>query len=103
MFNPDFSFDQMSGRNLRNKIISTVDQMYRKKLLPDHPGIKKMIYDNIDGMVSQYLITEFKEWSCSICNITVDGPKLLLIQHNKIHNTRDLKENESIVRDYKVY
>ncbi len=91
------------GRNVSAEVLNTVNQMYKKKLLPEDPGIKKLIYDNINGMASQYIITVFKEWSCLICGITVDGPKFLLLQHNKIHNTRDLKENEAIVRDYKVY
>ena len=89
------------GHDVKKDILDTVNQMYSKKLLPERS--RKLIYDSIGNMATQYMIQEFKEWSCSKCMITVDGPKFLLIQHNKIHNVRELKENEPIVRDYKLY
>lgn len=90
------------GHNTRKDILDTVNQMYKKKLLPERS--KKLIYDNIDGMVSQYMIQVFKEWSCPNCMITVDGPKFLLMQHQKIHaDSKEIKDNENLRIDYKLY
>ena len=90
------------GNSTRQKILDTVNQMYKKKLLPERS--RKLIYDSIDGMVSQYMVQVFKEWSCPNCMITVDGPKLLLIQHQKIHaDSKEIRENETYSNDYKLY
>ena len=80
----------------------TVNQMFKKKLLPDRS--RKLIYDNIKGMTAQYQLQVFKEWSCTICAITVQGPKFLLLQHQKIHaDKRDIRENEFLRNDFKLY
>lgn len=90
------------GHDTKKDILDTVNQMYKKKLLPERA--RKLIYDNIDGMASQYMIQVFKEWSCTSCHITVQGPKFLLLQHQKIHaDQAEIKENENMVIDYKLY
>ena len=83
-------------------VSDTVNQMFKKKLLPDRS--RKLIFDNIKGMTAQYQLQVFKEWSCTICAITVQGPKFLLLQHQKIHaDEKELKEGEVRKLDYKLY
>ena len=79
--------------------------MKRKNLLPQHTiGFFDQDKQNLKKL---YDITEkqvFKEWSCSMCGITVYGPKKLLLEHHKIHSQkRELRENEIYQKDYKLY
>jgi len=52
----------------------------------------------------QLALSPMKVWSCPTCGIHCYGPREWLHQHHKIHSgKRDIKANEIIQKDYKLY
>jgi len=96
------SYDLITGGPLKAQVLETIRAMYSKGYLPERS--RKLIFDNINGLVSQYLIQVTKEFSCPICAITIKGPKFLLIQHQKVHADKaNIKENENLSIKYQNY
>ena len=91
------------NQRLANHIRKTIIDMKKKNLLPQHT-IGYFDEHMIPALVGQLELQKFKEWSCTFCGITVYGPKMLLLQHHKIHSQkRDLGDNENYKLDYKLY
>ena len=86
---------------VREMILTTVSDMFHKHLLPERS--RKLIYDNIVNLCKQYQLSKHKEFSCTVCHFTARGPRFLLIQHQKIHADKGIKENEILRLDYKLY
>lgn len=86
---------------LRDNLIN----LKRKKLLPNQTmGYWDLDPKNITKLLHATEMQTFKEWKCKDCNITVYGPKKLMLEHHKIHSQkRDLGDNEIFQRDYKLY
>ena len=90
-------------KTVERRVRESVQALKFKNLLPkrslgyfDESHMQKLVY--------LQNIAPFKQWSCSICHITVYGPKKLLIEHHKIHSSkRDIGENEHYRVDYNVY
>ncbi len=83
-------------------VIQTVRDMFNKKLLPERS--RKIILDSMPSLIKQFQSQKFKEFSCTTCGFTAMGPKFLLNQHQKIHaDKKDIKENENLSLDYKLY
>ena len=96
------NIDLLTGSGVAADIIDTINQMFKKGLLPERS--RKLIYDSVPQMTSQYMIQVWKEWSCSDCQITVSGPKFLMIQHQKVHaDEKEMKENEIMKKEFKIY
>lgn len=96
------NLNDITGNAVKKDIIDTVNQMYKKKLLPERS--RKLIYDNISQMATQYIIQTFKEWSCLECAFTINAPNLLRIHHQKIHaDKKEIGENEILRMEYKLY
>jgi len=84
-------------------IRKVVHDMKRKNLLPQHT-LGYFTESNMPSLLQQQALQVFKEWSCTVCGISVYGPKQLLLQHHKIHSQRrELGENENYKLDYKLY
>ena len=85
-------------------IRQTISDMFNKKLLPERS--RKLIYDSMPQLLQQYRNSPFKEFSCNKdgCAFTARGPKFLLIQHQKTHaDKKDIRENETLRNNYKLY
>ena len=87
------------------KLNQSITDMKRKELLPKHTlGYFTQDRANLIKLNDIHERQIFKEWSCSMCGITVYGPKKLLLEHHKIHSQkRELRENEIYQKDYKLY
>lgn len=89
-------------RPINPSLFQVTDDMLRKNLLPDD---FKPFDSSIFAAMSQNHATEpFKEHTCMECQITIFGPKKLLLEHHKIHaRKREAKENEVVTGRYLEY
>jgi len=86
-----------------DRVRASVLALKNKNLLPQHT-IGYFDESHMKQLAKLTALQVFKEWSCPTCNITVYGPKKLLIEHHKIHSMkRDIGENEYYRLDYKLY
>jgi len=89
--------------SVENRIRKSIQDMKNKNLLPLHT-IGYFGEHMMPQMVKMTKAQKFKEWSCTVCGITVYGPKKLLLEHQKIHSQkRDLGDNQIFKLDYKLY
>lgn len=82
-----------------------ITNMKRKGYLPKQSlGFFTQDKANLTKLLHYTEMQTFKEWKCPDCNITVYGPKKLMLEHHKIHSMkREIKENEIFQKSYKLY
>ena len=90
-------------KSVEQRVRESVQAMKSKNLLPEHT-IGYFDESQMKQLVLLTKLQKFKEWSCPTCNITVYGPKKLLLEHHKIHSMkRKIGDNEHYRLDYKLY
>ena len=84
-------------------LFQVTDDMLRKKLLPD--DFKPFDESIFTAMSQNHAVEPFKEHTCMECQITIYGPKKLLLEHHKTHVRKDKydKENEVATMKYLEY
>jgi hypothetical protein len=90
-------------RKINPSLFQVTDDMLRKNMLPDDfPAFDDSIFRS---MSYNHGIEPFKEHTCMECQITIFGPKKLLLEHHKIHIRKDKydKENELATQKYLEY
>jgi len=86
-----------------NAIKNSIESLKKKNLLL--PRSQEFFTPDKYHMFTQFMENQvLKEWTCSICGISVYGPNKLLVEHHKVHsNKRHLGENETFQQSYNVY
>jgi hypothetical protein len=87
------------------RLNDNITNMKRKGMLPQHTiSFFDQTPENLNKLLHATEQQAFKEWSCNVCQITVYGPKKLLLEHHKTHSARrEIKENEIFQNSYKLY
>lgn len=77
------------------KILKQTSQdLVRKNLVPKHTLSYFQDKNMLKAASYGYATEIIKTWSCPVCNLSIKCPKKWIIQHIKIHETRERKENE---------
>jgi hypothetical protein len=95
----------MTPGQMLNRINQNITDMKKKELLPKHTlGYFSQDKANLQKMLHETAAQTFKEWTCPVCQISVYGPKKLLLEHHKIHSSkREIRENETYEQNYRLY
>lgn len=90
----------------QQQVIDSTHNLIRKRLVPEEYNHVLSDPSVLNAMIHNFQKEAFSEWSCPNCNISVYGPKKLLLAHHKqclgVYQDK-MKENEGLTSRFKIY